>query len=84
MNFPVYKKYTNKLSFFKVTSPDSFEEIKITGNYYSIITIQAKILPERNFIEDLLKNEQGNWVEISAKEYDNKLNEVKTTKKLLL
>ena len=84
MNFPLYKKYTNNLSYFKVLSPDSFEEIKITGNYYSLIKLQAKILPERNFIEDLLKNTNGNWADISEIEYENKLKEVKSTKKLLL
>jgi len=84
MNFPVYRKYANNLSFFKIISPDSFEELKVTGNYYSIIIIHAKILPERNFIEDMLKNENGNWVEIGENEFENTMEEVKTTKKLLL
>lgn len=84
MNFPVYKKYPNNLSYFKVLSPDSLEEIKITGNYYSVINLHAKILPERNFITDMLKNENNNWVEISGSEYEAILSQVKKTKKLLL
>lgn len=81
MNFPLYKKYNNNLAFFKVISPDSLEEIKITGNHYSINTLHAKILPDRNFIDDLLKNENGNWVDISEEEYENMLMEVRSTKK---
>ncbi|MFZ5553662.1 MAG: hypothetical protein ACOZCO_11145 [Bacteroidota bacterium] len=83
MKFPVYRKYPNNLSYFRIASPDEFEEIKITGSYYSLLFIKAKILPERNFIEDMIKNENGNWVEITGQEYDKKKQEIISSKKKL-
>ena len=56
MNFPVYRKYKNGRSYFRILNEKEFEEIRISGSraYYS--RVQAKQLPELNFIQDLLYN----------------------------
>lgn len=74
MNFPVYRKYKNDKSFFKISSFREFEELKIWGSKYSIHSIKADILPDRNFIHDMLNNINQYWEEIEAPEYQEKLN----------
>ena len=68
--FPIYRKYSNNKSYFKVFDTASFEEIQILGSNYWIYTFVAKILPDRNFIKDMIEMEGGGWIEISADEYD--------------
>lgn len=71
--FPQYRKYKNNKHFFKIISHEVFEEISFIGNKPIIHTITAKILPDRNFIADLL-NDVGNTAEMStAEEYTNQL-----------
>jgi hypothetical protein len=73
IKFPLYRKYSDNKSFFKIVSPQQFQEIKIIGNKYSIIDIEAKILPERNYISDLIVNDQGFWQETNELEYERML-----------
>lgn len=68
--FPLYRKYPNNKSYFKVFDASSFEEIQVLGANYWIYSFVAKILPDRNFIQDMIEMERGGWVEISAEEYD--------------
>lgn len=56
INFPVYRKYKNNKSYFKIAGPQVFEEIKIFGSRYSISLVEAKIYPDRLFISDLVHN----------------------------
>lgn len=72
MDFPVFRKYINGRSYFKIFSPLEFEELKITGRYYSIIFLQGKILPERNFIFDMLHDYTSYWEAINEGEYEEK------------
>ena len=69
IEFPQFRKYPNNKSFFKVFSPDEFEEIQVLGKNYLKTRIKAKILPDRNFIADMIAAE-NNWVKVEAKEYD--------------
>jgi len=69
--FPVYRKYINNKSYFKVFDSDSFEEIQVLGSNYWIYQFQAKILPDRYFIKDLIEMEGERWVEISAEAYND-------------
>ena len=67
--FPVYRKYPHNRTYFKIYSETEFEEIQLIGKYYQIKLNKATILPDRNFIYDMLHDYQNNWIEISAEEY---------------
>ena len=83
INYPVYRKYPHGKTFFKIISQSEFEELQIIGNHYSIITLTAKILPERNYIYDLTFDYQGHWEVIDEQEYITaKENCIKNLKKI--
>ncbi|MCB9361713.1 MAG: hypothetical protein H6587_08795 [Flavobacteriales bacterium] len=67
--FPVYRKYKNEKSFFKITSPTEFEEIKFLGNRGEIHYFKAKILPDFNFILDMINDFEPYWEVSSEKEF---------------
>lgn len=73
MNFPQYRKYLNGKSYFKIISLQQAEELKISSTFYEMHTIEAKILPDRNFIMDLLQNFATFAITIDEKEYTNML-----------
>ena len=54
-------------------SSDTFEELQLLGNNFSIHHIKAKILPDRNFIAHLTYDYKLNWVEMTEQEYEEKL-----------
>jgi hypothetical protein len=66
--FPKYRKYPNNKSFFKVLSNESFEEIQVVGSNYLLTKVEAKILPDRHFIADMIES-GSHWVPIEAEEY---------------
>lgn len=71
--FPQYRKYKNNKHFFKILSQEAFEEISFIGSKMIVHTTIAKILPDRNFIDDLL-NDLGNTAEvITEDEYQKQL-----------
>lgn len=72
-SFPLHRKYKNERSFFKILSPDAFEEILHIGSAYRRDAYKAKILPERNLIADMISLQGEHWMAISAKEYDQHL-----------
>lgn len=67
MDFPIYRKYKNNKHFFKIMSMDEFEELSFIGKKLIITLHQATILPDRNFISDLL-HDVGNTAEIATEE----------------
>lgn len=69
LQYPVYRKYPHGKTFFKISSQSEFEELQIIGNHYSISTLTAKILPERNYIYDLTFDYEGHWEVIDEQEY---------------
>ncbi len=73
IKYPIYRKYPHNRTFFKVLSPDEFEELQLLGKKYSVSKIKAKILPDRNFIFDLTFDYKNNWLEIQAAEYEKQL-----------
>lgn len=68
-SFPIYRRYSNNKSWFKVLADDAFEEIQVMGPYYSIHHFQAKILPDRNFIADMIALEGNSWEEVTEADY---------------
>lgn len=67
--FPIYRKYSDYKRFFKIDSYEHFSELSIMGNYYELRDFHAQILPDRNFIMDMIKNEGGYWLASSSEEY---------------
>ena len=54
ISFPQYRKYKNNKHFFRIFSPEEFEEISFIGSRKIVTTHKVKILPDRNLIYDLL------------------------------
>ena len=73
INFPVYRKYKNSKSYFKIINPVLFEEIQLIGTKKIIKKTEAKLLPEKNFIFDLVFNFDEMAFEISEEEYEKQL-----------
>jgi hypothetical protein len=71
--FPLFRKYEHGSTYFKIISADSFEELKIMGNNYSLKHYKATILPDRNYISDLIKNEGNHWKIIEEYEFNEAL-----------
>ena len=68
--FPQYRKYRNNRSYFRILSPAKWEEIQLIGNKITVNTFEVKILPDRNFINDMLYDYENHWVKIDAAEYE--------------
>ena len=64
MEFPIFRKYKNNMSYFKVLSEEAFEELKKEPGGFKLYSVQAKILPDRNFIHDMIFNFEQHWDEI--------------------
>lgn len=59
-NFPLYRCYSNRKSFFLIQSESQMKEWQVIGGFYTTRELNAKILPERNLIMDLIEmNTQG-------------------------
>ena len=70
INFPVYRKYKNNKSYFKIIAPILFEEIQIIGNKKIVKQIEAKQFPEKIFIYDLVFNYSLMAEAIQEEEYE--------------
>lgn len=71
INFPVYRKYKNGLSYFKIMSPVLFEEVQVIGSRRVVHVTEAKLFPEKTFVHDLIYNYSEMAEEISAHEFEN-------------
>jgi len=70
IKYPVYRKYKNNRSFFKIISASEFEEIKVEAEKYTFHHFRALILPDRNFIYDLTFSFSAHCDEIGEEEYE--------------
>jgi len=62
--------YKNELSWIRIDSISSFTEVRKIGSRYEMHTYDAKILPDRNHLNDLLHNYAPFAVEIPAKTFE--------------
>lgn len=69
MNFPVYRKYKNGRSYFKILNERQFEELRVVGQRYFLNQVKALHLPEIQFIHDLIYNYDVMAEEASAEEF---------------
>ncbi len=70
IKFPQYRKYLNGKNYFKILSANHFEEIQRLGSQYLRQSHEVKILPDRNFLQDLLVNYHSFALVISQEEYE--------------
>jgi CRISPR/Cas system-associated protein endoribonuclease Cas2 len=68
--FPVYRRYKNGRSYFKIINERAFEEVRPLGSKRIVSLTDAKQFPEMNFIRDLVFNYSEMADEISAEEYE--------------
>ncbi len=71
--FPLHKKYRHGRSFFKIISEESFVQLDLIGEAYVLHSFHAKILPDRNYIRDMIENANDAWEEITEDEFDERL-----------
>ncbi|MBI2720824.1 MAG: hypothetical protein HYX39_01485 [Bacteroidetes bacterium] len=69
INFPVYRKYKNCKSYFKIIHPALFEEIQIIGSKKIKRHVHVVQFPERNFVYDLVFDYNEMALEINEAEY---------------
>jgi hypothetical protein len=70
MQFPVYRRYRNGRSYFKIINERSFEEVRALGERRLVAVIEARQFPEMIFIRDMLFNFESMAEEITAAEYE--------------
>jgi hypothetical protein len=73
MTFPVYRKYADNSAYFEIVSQTEFRELKRIGRFYELHHIHARILPERNYLSDLISNSDGYYVESHRAEFEKEL-----------
>ena len=68
--FPVYRRYKNGGSYFKIINEKSFEEVRPLGSRRLVSVVNARQFPEMTFIRDLVFDYHKMAEEISAEEYE--------------
>lgn len=71
--FPVFLKYKQHATYFKINSLNQFDELRILGNYFNLLKHDAKILPDRVFIADLLEDKGERLERITKHEFEDVL-----------
>ncbi len=70
ITYPQYRKYLNGKVYFKIISNTEWEEIQQIGKKFILNSFTSKILPDRNFLHDLIYNYEENCLDISKTEYE--------------
>lgn len=69
MDFPQYRKYKNGKSFFKILSNAHFEEYQLQFGKIVKHAFKASILPDRNYIQDMLFSYREHWDKIQEDDF---------------
>jgi hypothetical protein len=67
--FPQYRKLSNNKSYYEILSAQRMNEITVSGKRWTSHELEARILPERVLIQDLLDQRFAHYEQISEKEY---------------
>ena len=70
IDFPQYRKYKNNKVYFKIHSETTWEELHLLKGNAVLYTFTAKILPDRNYLEDLTYNYAAHWDVVDAAAYE--------------
>lgn len=61
MNFPQYRRYKNRKSYFKIISNQEFFEYRLNINKIEKTYKKVSILPDRILLNDMLYNYEPYW-----------------------
>jgi hypothetical protein len=67
--FPLYRRYSGTQTWFEVLSPSVFRELKIMPHGFSFSYFEARILPDRNYLHDLITLSQPGIVAVDVTEF---------------
>ncbi len=67
--YPQFRKLINEKSYYRIDSSTDLTEIQRVGEKYIVHRLQAKILPEKLLISDLLACETADYIRITADEF---------------
>jgi|AntRauTorcE11897_2_1112592.scaffolds.fasta_scaffold22787_2 hypothetical protein len=73
--FPQFRKFVNEKSWFRIDNSSEMTEIQVIGKSYVVHELEAKILPERNLIADVLAMEGERWIEVNKAEFEKFLSD---------
>lgn len=71
--FPIFLKYKQHATYFKINSLNNFEELRILGNYFNLSKHDVMILPDRVFVADLLEDKGERLEKITKHEFEDVL-----------
>lgn len=71
MDYPQYRKYKNGNSYFEILSPNEFIEYQFQLNELKKSHFEATILPDRNYIQDMLFDYQEHWELIEKEDLED-------------
>ena len=74
--FPVYRKYSNDKSYFKVESESEFIQLQVIGKKVFESRITVVQYPERLLVNDLIKAEEPHILSIGEAEFVEQLEKV--------
>lgn len=72
MNFPLYRKYKNEKSYFKIVSENQFQELMFIGQRIEVYDFYAKIFPDFRMIQDMILMENDSYDEITEEEFESR------------
>jgi hypothetical protein len=74
--FPIYRKYKNSNTFFKIISENRFEEITFIGEKAFLYIIEAKQYPEYLRIQDMINCQDNIWESLEEENYEQQKNSI--------
>lgn len=69
LEFPQYRRYSNRLSYFKIWNENKFDEYKLNGKILEKYEFEVKILPDRNYLQDMLYEIEPYWEVIDETDF---------------
>jgi len=76
MEFPIYRKYKNSETYFKINNEKSFEEISFIGSKLFSYDIKATQYPEFLRIKDMIACKDDIWIEILESDFNKQKNSI--------
>lgn len=73
LTFPIYCEINGGASIYIIHSPSELTEFQRLGSRYMEYKLIAKILPERNLLNDMIANLENRWPRITEHEFLKRL-----------
>lgn len=83
MNYPIFRRYKNGKSFFRIDSNDKLTEVKLIGKKYQVYVLSAKTYYDRLLIDDLKNLSSPEMEEVSELAFTSFLEHCRENYKLL-